>query len=160
MASTLSDVISIGYKRAVYAALVLTSIAPGTLYLYLQDRSVFETIGTVKTVLFGLAVASPVAVINMAIAFLLTYALFTKERYREGTRLKEEVLNRIILLSTLMATSFSLNVFVVVLYLARFALPSWGKMAALAVDALLVAVFVWLLKRKVDQDRDCHKFGG
>ena len=160
MPGSLSDLISIGYKRAVYAALILTSLTPGILYLYLKDRPLFESLGSAKTVLFGLAVASPVAVFNMAIAFAVAYLAFTREQYQKGERLKEEVINRIILLSSMMATSLSLNFCVIGLYFVRFEVSGGLKILALIVDIAFVIVFAFLLKKKVDQDLFHHKFPG
>ena len=160
MTGSFSDLISIGYKRAVYAALILTSLTPGILYLYLKDRPFFESLGSTKTVLFGLAVASPVAAFNMAIAFAVAYLAFTRERYQKGKRLKEEVINRVILLSTMMATSLSLNLCVIGLYLARFQVSGALKILALLVDIVFVIVFALLLKRKVDLDLFHHDFPG
>jgi hypothetical protein len=157
---SLSDLTSIGYKRAVYAALILTSLTPGILYLYLKDRSLFESLATAKTVLFGLTVASPATVFNMAIAFAVAYLTFTREQYQKGERLKEEVINRIILLSSMMATSLSLNFCVIGLYLAKYDVSRGLKILALIVDIAFVIVFIFLLKKKADQDLFHHKFPG
>jgi hypothetical protein len=160
MSGSLSDLITIGYKRAVYAALILTSLTPGILYLYLRDRPLFESLGTAKTVLFGLAVASPVGVFNMAIAFSVIYLAFTRKQYQKGERLKEEVINRVILLSSMMATSLSLNSCVVALSFMRFEVSVGAKLLGLLADIAFVVIFAFLLKRKVDQDLFHHKFPG
>jgi len=160
MPGSLSDLISIGYKRAVYAALILTSLTPGILYLYLKDRPFFESLATAKTILFGLAVASPVAVFNMAVAFAVVYLAFTRKQYQKGKRLKEEVLNRTILLSSMMATSLSLNLCVVALYLTKFEVSLGLKILALLVDIAFVTIFTLLPKKKVDLDLFHHDFPG
>jgi hypothetical protein len=160
MPGSIFDLISIGYKRAVYATLMVTCLTPGILYLYLENRPFFESLATTKTILFGLAVASPVAVFNMGIAFAVIYLLFTREKYQKGNRLKEEVINRAILLSTMMSTSLSLNLCVIGLYLLKFQSSWLLKLLALLADIALVIVFALLLKRKVDLDLFHHDFSG
>ncbi len=132
MPGSIFDLISIGYKRAVYATLMVTCITPGILYLYLENRPFFESLSTSKTILFSIAVASPVAVFNMGIAFAVIYLLFTREQYQKGKRLSEEVINRAILLSTMMSTSLSLNFGVIGLYFVKFQVSCWLKILAFA----------------------------
>lgn len=160
--SGISDIGGIGYKRAVYATLIATCLTPGILYLYLEKPSLFSYLGTAKTILFGLAIAAPVLVFNMALAFLIVYGLFNTNRYRdkEKGRVTEEVLNRIVLTSSILAASMSLNLSVLYLSLWKLDVSCWVKVAALSLDFLLLMLVILLLKEKVDHDYFHHGFCG
>lgn len=160
MSNSPSSFLSVGYKRAVYAILILTCTTPGILYLYLKDRPFFESLSNIKTVFLGLSVASPVIAFNMALAVGVVYLAFTKEAYKNGKRLKEEVLNRIAFISAILATSLSLNLSVIGLYVTEFKASLWNMIIAFIFDILVIIVFVFLHKRKVDLDLFHHDFPG
>lgn len=157
-----TDIGRIGYKRAIYGSLIATCLSPGILYLYLEKPSLFSSLATAKIILFGLATAAPLLVINMAVAFLIVYCLFTTNRYRDKDkgRVTEEVLNRIVLTSSIFAASISLNLSVLYLSLWKFYVSSLVKVAALSLDFVLLMVVILLLKYKVDHDYFHHGFPG
>lgn len=160
MSNSSSSFLNIGYKRAVYATLILTCITPGILYLYLKDRQFFESLSNIKTIFLGLSVASPVIAFNIALAIGGVYLFFTKEKYKKGKRLKEEVLNRVAFISGILATSLSLNLYVIVLYIVDFKASFWDIGAAIIFDIIIIFVFVLLHKKKVDLDLFDHDFPG
>jgi len=160
MSNSSSSFLNVGYKRAVYAILILTCITPGILYLYLKDRQFFESLSNIKTIFLGLSVASPVIAFNIALAIGVVYLAFIKEKYKEGKRLKEEVMNRVAFISGILATSLSLNLCVIGLYIINFKASFWYIVSAFIFDIIIIFVFVLLHKKKVDLDLFDHDFPG
>lgn len=158
MSSSISDFISIGYKRAVYGTLVVSCITSGILYLYLNDFPSFNSLANTKIIFLGFAIASPLIVFNIAVAFVVVYLAFTKEQYQEGERLKEEVLNRIIFMSSILATSLSLNLSVIGLYFIEFKPDNWHKIAAFIFNIIILIICIFTMKKKVDLDLFHHNF--
>ena len=160
MSNSSSSFLNVGYKRAVYAILILTCITPGILYLYLKDRQFFESLSNIKTIFLGLSVASPVIAFNIALAIGVVYLAFTKDKYKEGKRLTEEVVNRVAFVSGILATSLSLNLCVIGLYIINFKASFWYIVSAFIFDIIIIFVFVLLHKKKVDLDLFDHDFPG
>jgi hypothetical protein len=160
MSNSVSSFLNVGYKRAVYVTLILTCITPGILYLYLKDRPFFESLSNIKTIFLGLSVASPVIAFNIALAIGAVYLAFTMKKYKEVKRLKEEVLNRVAFISGILATSLSLNLCVIGLYIIGFEASFWHIVLAFIFDIIIIIVFVLLHKKKVDLDLFNHDFAG
>ncbi len=163
---SLSNLLSIGYKRTLYTALTLTCVTPGILHLYLQDRAAFGSLSTIKTVLIGLAIASPVVALNMAVAFAMVYLMFARDKYYKDNndtsnkvkRLSEEKMSRIVVMSAVLAASLSLNLSVVAPELLAFKVQRWHAVSALVFDLALVLICIMVLKKKVDIDIDRANF--
>jgi len=160
MSNPISDFLSFGYKKAVYGTIVLTCITPGILYLYLKDFLTFNSLGDIKIILFGVALASPLIVFNMAIAFLIVYLAFTMKKYQKGKRLTEEVLNRIIFMSSILSTSLSLNLAVIIFYLVADKSVIWYKILAFVFDIIIIIICIFVMKKKADLDLFYHDFPG
>ena len=161
MNSSLSDILKIEEKKALYGTLFLTCLTPGILYLFLKHPTSLSSLSNKKTILIGLAGASPCLALNMVLAFIIAYFLFTREKYRSAKpRLEEKVINRVALTSGIVATSLCLNLYIVALYLMGLSAPSWFKYVAMIADLVFVGGLVFLMKWKVDQDLEFHDFGG
>ncbi len=162
MSNSFWDILKIEEKKALYVILFLTCLTPGILYLYLKDPTFLTSLTSTKTILLGLVGAAPALALNMILAFTVAYLAFTRKKYEknENNRLQEKVLNRVALTSGIMATSLSLNLCVVALYFMDFNASGLFKGLAVFVDVAFVVAFVFLMRRKVDQDLFHHNFGG
>lgn len=157
---SLSNLLNLGYKRALYATLAIACLTPGILYVYLKDPQSFQSLGNVKVLLLGIAIAAPVLAFNLSIAFTTVYLLCTTKRYEHGKRLMEEVLSRIILTSGILATGLLLNICVVILYFLEFKASRGQMIWALILDILVVIGSTLLVKKKADHDLFKHGFAG
>ena len=161
MSNSFSDILKIEEKKALYVILFLTCLTPGILYLYLKDPTFFTSLTNTKTILLGLAGAAPALALNMILAFTVAYLAFTCKKYEKSEkRLEEKVMNRVALTSGIMATGLSLNLSVVALYFMDFNASGSFKVLAVLVDVAFVVAFVFLMRRKVNQDLFHHNFGG
>ena len=160
MTNSISDFISIGYKRAVNAVLIVTIFTPGILYLYFKDLSLYKSLDAIKIVLFTLSIPSPILVLNISISIIIVYLMFTTERYKKVERLKEEVINRVAITSGLFATSIFINSGIVALYVANFKPSKCLIFSAFILDVGFVVLLTCLLRRKVNLDLFNHDFPG
>lgn len=160
MANSFSEFISIGYKRAVNVVLMVTIFTPGILYLYFKDLSLYQSLDTIKIVLFSLSIPSPILVLNISISIIITYLMFTTERYKKGKRLKEEVINRVVITSGLFASAIFINSGFIALFIVNFNPSKCLIISGLVFDIIFVILLTCLLRRKVNLDLFNHDFAG
>jgi hypothetical protein len=154
------DLFSVGDKRAVNILNILGSFTPGVIYLYFKDPSLYQSLDSVKIILFSISIAVPILILNLSISIAISYITLTVRRYRAVDRLKEEVLNRIAITSGLFSSSIFLNFAFIVLYLLNYTIGLWLIILGLLADILLVILFTCLIKRKVNHDLFYHNFPG
>ena len=160
MSNSFSQFISIGYKRAVNVVLMVTIFTPGILYLYYKDLSLYKSLDVIKIVLFSLSIPSPILVLNISISIITAYLVFTSERYKKGKRLKEEVINRVIITSSLFASAIFINSGFIALYIVNFNPSKCLIISGLVFDIILAISLTLLLRRKVNLDLFNHDFNG
>ncbi len=160
MANSMTEINSIGYKRAVNVVIMMTILTPGILYIYFKDLSLYQSLDVTKIVLFSLAVPSPILTLNLTISFVFSYLMFTKDRYKKGKRLKEEVINRVAITSGLIASAIFINLSFIALYAVKYNPPNKLIVIGLVLDVLFVISSTLLLSKKVNLDLFYHDFSG
>ena len=155
-----SDMFGVGDKRAVNILNILGSFTPGVLYLYFKDPSLYQSLDSLKIILFSISIAVPIIILNLSISFTISYITLATKSAREGKRLQEEVINRIAITSGLFSSSIFLNSAFIVLYQLNYIIGSCLITVGLLADILLVIAFTCLIRRKVNHDLVNHNFGG
>ena len=154
------DLSGLGEKRAVNIVLFMGVFTPGVLYLYFKNPSLYQSLDTAKIFLFSLSIGTLILILNLSISTIISYMTFTTKRYREGNRLKEEVINRIGITSGLFSSSIFLNSAFIALYVSNYNLKTHLIVAGIILDIVLVIFFTCLIRRKVNLDLFYHKFPG
>jgi hypothetical protein len=139
---------------------MVTIFTPGILYLFFKDLSLYQSLDIIKIVLFSLSIPSPILVFNISISIIIAYLMFTTERYKKGKRLKEEVINRVVITSSLFASAIFINLGFIALYIVNFTPSKCLIISGLVFDIIIVILLNCLLRKKVNLDLFNRDFPG